>query len=264
MVNNYDLRIRQRRGSRMLSEELQREKYAAWACGSSASVISSMRQCTSSISARGLFNISQYCESEDFLFQHLHFITHVCTCVSEEGEENTHTHRERKKERKGRGRSQIGCLPESLLMSTKGEMELIFQTCIRAPRRKQVESVEIRILQDPSVTESVNALSSHLPSYGESSVLDKWDARFMRGGWEACLDWFWHRDICSVLPCCVPVGLVGGLGLTGHELVAGRPLVADHSGQSLKAARIPQVHSDWYYQRKSRLQGARDQLCPCQ
>lgn len=21
----------------------------------------------------------------------------------------------------------------------------------------------------------------------------------MRGGWEACLDWFWHWDICSVL-----------------------------------------------------------------
>lgn len=28
--------------------------------------------------------------------------------------------------------------------------------------------------------------------------------------------------------CCVPVGLVGGLGLTGHELVARRPLAADH------------------------------------
>lgn len=31
---------------------------------------------------------------------------------------------------------------------------------------------------------------------------------------------------CAV--CCVPVGLVGGLRLTGHELVAGRPVVADH------------------------------------
>lgn len=32
--------------------------------------------------------------------------------------------------------------------------------------------------------------------------------------------------LCRV--CCAPGGLVGGLGLTGHELVARRPLVADH------------------------------------
>lgn len=38
--------------------------------------------------SKGSFQYSQYCESEDLLFQHLHFITHVSTCVWEEKEKS--------------------------------------------------------------------------------------------------------------------------------------------------------------------------------
>lgn len=62
--------------------------------------------------SKGSFQYSQYCESEDFLFQHLHFITQVCTCVLEE----------KKMEKKEQKRhSQIGYLLESGLVSTKGK-----------------------------------------------------------------------------------------------------------------------------------------------
>lgn len=53
--------------------------------------------------SNGSFQYSQYCESEDFLFWHLHFITHVCTCASEE--------KKGVESRRGKIRSQIGYLP---------------------------------------------------------------------------------------------------------------------------------------------------------
>lgn len=61
--------------------------------------------------SKGSFQYSQYCEPEDLLFQHLHFITHVYTCVL--GEKKTY--------KKRKGHSQIGYLLKSVLMSTKGK-----------------------------------------------------------------------------------------------------------------------------------------------
>lgn len=60
--------------------------------------------------SKGSFQYSQYCELEDFLFLHLHFITHVCTCVLEE-----------KNVKKRKRHLQIGYLLESGPMSTKGK-----------------------------------------------------------------------------------------------------------------------------------------------
>lgn len=46
--------------------------------------------------SKGSFQYFQYCELEDFPFQHLHFITHVRACVLEEKERKKVAEQERK------------------------------------------------------------------------------------------------------------------------------------------------------------------------
>lgn len=116
MVNNYNLGIQQRRGSRMLVITSKGVVAAAWACRSCVCFFLHAPVHLKRIS-KGSFQYFQYCELEDFPFQHLHFITHVRACVLE-GE------RGRKKESGGakeKRRSRTGCLPESALLSTKGK-----------------------------------------------------------------------------------------------------------------------------------------------
>lgn len=133
-------------------------------------------------------------------------------------------------------------------------MELIFQCVLRLLSRDYHSNPS-----GPSATKSVNALSFHLPQYGQFLALDKWDASFMRAGWAACLDWFRHWDICFVL--CVVCLLdwwedwgwrVMNWWQEGHWLQTTGPII--------KASEMPRVHGDWYYQRKSRLWGQRIDL----
>lgn len=81
--------------------------------------------------SKGSFQYIQYCVWEDFLFQHLHFITHICTCVLEE--------KKMLKEREKTLTNRMSSRKWSHV--NKGEMELIFQMCIQVPFwRKRVQS----------------------------------------------------------------------------------------------------------------------------
>lgn len=82
--------------------------------------------------SKGSFQYSQYCESEDFLFQHLHFITHVSTGILEEKKVLffiffKKAHMNRLSSRKW------PCV-------NKREMELIFQMCIQVPFLEKTSS----------------------------------------------------------------------------------------------------------------------------
>lgn len=79
----------------------------------------------------------------------------------------------------------------------------------------------------------------------------------MRGGWDGGVDWFWHRDICSVL--CVLLLLdwcedwgwrVMNRWQKGHRWQSDRPII--------KGSEIPRVQSDRCDQRRRRLV----RLCP--
>lgn len=89
--------------------------------------------------SKGSFQYFQYCELEDFPFQHLHFITHVRACVLEEKEGGKKRKWQSKREKTITNR--MSSRKWSLV--NKGEMELIFQMCIRVPflgGRKQAQS----------------------------------------------------------------------------------------------------------------------------
>lgn len=197
-------------------------------------------------SSKGSSQYTQYWEQEVFLLQHLHYITHICPCGQEK--KDIYIYR---KDIKNKRRT---------MTQTKGKLNKYFKLAFRCLfgqnklKVKQLESFR---------TESLNALSFHLPQHSYFSLLDKWDASFMRGGWDACLDWFWHWDICFVL--CV-VCLLDWWEDWGWRVMnwwqEGR--WSQTTGPIIKGSEMPQVHGDWYYQRKSRLQRARDQLRPCQ
>lgn len=145
--------------------------------------------------------------------------------------------------------------------ANKGEKEWIFQLCIYLFFGGWGSSNSS--LLGLSATNCVNLLSVRLPQYGQRSLLDKWDASFMRGGRDACLDWFRHPDICSVrcVVCLLDWWEDWGWRVTnwwrgGH--------CRQTTGPIIKGSEMPQVQADFYYQRKLRLQRVGDQLCPCQ
>ena len=88
-----------------------------------------------------------------------------------------------------------------------------------------------------------------------SAPPDKWDATFMRREGEACLDWLWHRDICSVcvLRACWIGGRIGvdGSRIGGKKAIGWRPL-----GQSLKPVKCHGftvtgiARGNWDYERQ--------------
>lgn len=82
----------------------------------------------------GSFQYFQYCEWEDFPFQHLHFITHVCACVCVGGRAGWGG-REKKNVAEWQREKTITnrMSPRKWSLVNKGEMELIFQTCIQVP-----------------------------------------------------------------------------------------------------------------------------------
>lgn len=140
-------------------------------------------------------------------------------------------------EEKRSGRhSQIGYRLKSGLLSTKANWINISNVHSGKSLRekKSLFNLNNLIPSGSSVTESVNAMSFHLPY---SSLLDRWDASFMRGGWGGCLDCFWHWDICSV-PCVLCAWWIGGrIGVDGSWIGGKKAIGCRPLGQSLKAAK---------------------------
>lgn len=211
-------------------------------CRSWVSVISSMRWCTSSISARSLFNslniVSQKTSRSNTSISSLR-------CV--------HVNWRRRKiyKRRGKKHRQMGYLLIGGLISTKGNW-INISTVRSGPfleKRNNLNPSGLRL------TNRVNVF--HRPHFRTNEMPVLWE----EDGMPVCID----SDTRTFVLCCVVCLLdwwedwgwrVMNWWQEGHWLQTTGPII--------KGSKMPQVHGDWYYQRKSRLQRARDQLCPCQ
>lgn len=131
MVNNYNLQgsTEERKWNAVVTSK----RVVVWCMSVQVLAVCyflSMRRVHLKHISMGSFQYFQYCEWEDFPFQHLHFITHVCACVcvrvlrggvdgeAEWQREKTITNR---------------MSPRKWSLVNKGGMELIFQTGIQVP-----------------------------------------------------------------------------------------------------------------------------------
>lgn len=261
MVNNYDLRVQRRRGSR---NAVRTSKGRSGDVHVRVLAVCYFLPCAAAPQAYQweVFSILSilWVRILPVPTRSSHYTCpHVCVCV---GEGKKHIN----KEAEERVHSKLWNVPEVLFCQQRGNGINIFKTSIVSvafdKKKKEKKNLKVKKKKIPSPSGPVLLQRKHpvilyTIVWPHFFFLDKWDASFMRGGWDGGVDWFWHRDICSVL--CVLLLLdwcedwgwrVMNRWQKGHRWQSDRPII--------KGSEIPQVQSDRCDQRRRRLV----RLCP--